>query len=296
MTSGGTSERSAPGCAVQRAIGAREPGGCWESPRHAALHDAAVTTLRAVVMQPPEAALGTARGHAPGPPVRVLVVDDEAPIREFVETALRYEGFDVACAATGREALRAAESFDPALIVLDVMLPDHDGFEVTRRLRRHGLAMPVVFLTARDATADAVAGLALGGDDYITKPFSIEELVARVRAVLRRTAAGPQAQRRLVFADLELDDDAHEVRRGGTLVELTATEYKLLHCFLRNPRRVLSKGQLLEQVWDYAAEGDAGVVETYVSYLRRKLDGAGSGPSLLHTVRGSGYVLRAPGP
>lgn len=238
------------------------------------------------------------RGDSPGPATRVLVVDDEAPIRELVEMALRYEGFDVTVAATGREALRAAESSAPALIVLDVMLPDHDGFEVARRLRRDGIATPIVFLTALDGTGDAVAGLALGGDDYVTKPFSIEELVARVRAVLRRTAAGPQAPRRLVFSDLELDDDAHEVRRGGVLVDLTPTEYKLLRCFLQHPRRVLSKGQLLEHVWEYHPTGDAGVVETYVSYLRRKLDGlgpGGSGRAVIHTVRGVGYVLRMAG-
>lgn len=237
---------------------------------------------------------GTNQRDGAGPAVRVLVVDDEPGIRELVQTALGYEGFDAAVAATGRQALELAASLRPALIVLDVMLPDHDGFEVTRRLRRDGLHMPIVFLTARDASEDAVAGLSLGGDDYVTKPFSIAELVARVHAVLRRTDTGPQAPSRLAFADVELDDDAHEVRRAGSVVELTPTEYKLLRCFLLNPRRVLSKGQLLQHVWDYDASGDAGVVETYVSYLRRKLDR--HGPPLVHTVRGTGYVLRSPTP
>jgi two-component system OmpR family response regulator len=224
---------------------------------------------------------------------RVLVVDDEAAIRDLVATVLRYEGFDVQVAASGREALSVALAFRPSLVVLDIMLPDHDGLEVMRRLRRDGMDVPVVFLTAREDTRDKVAGLELGGDDYVTKPFSLEELVARVRAVLRRAegngAADPE---RLVFADLELDQATHEVRRAGVPITLTATEFKLLRYFLLNPRRVLSKAQLLEHVWDYDFVGEGTVVETYISYLRRKL--GGTGPPLLHTVRGAGYALRLP--
>jgi len=222
----------------------------------------------------------------------VLVVDDEASLRELVSAALGYEGFVVTSAATGREALAAASASRPDLMVLDVMLPDLDGFEVTRRLRAEGVRVPVVFLTARDGTEDKVTGLTLGGDDYVTKPFSLEELVARVRAVLRRSGAAGAGQSRLRFADLELDDDTHEVWRAGVAVILTATEFKLLRYFLLNPRRVLSKTQLLEHVWDYDFGGDANVVETYVSYLRKKLDTVE--PHLLHTVRGAGYSLRLP--
>ncbi|MBA3691069.1 MAG: response regulator transcription factor [Actinobacteria bacterium] len=226
--------------------------------------------------------------------LRVLVVDDEPNISDLVATVLRYEGFAVEVAATGRAALRAAATFDPALIVLDVMLPDLDGFEVHRRLTAEGRVAPVLFLTARDATQDKVRGLSLGADDYVTKPFSLEELVARVRAILRRTA--PVREERAVsvlrFADLEIDEDAHEVSRGGHLIELTATEYNLLRYLMLNARRVLSKGQILDHVWHYDFRGDANVVETYVSYLRRKID-AGQ-PHLIHTVRGAGYVLREP--
>jgi len=236
------------------------------------------------------------RARAPGldAAVRVLVVDDEPGIRAAVATALRYEGFAAEQAATGRRALELAVAWRPALVVLDVMLPDHDGMEVARRLRRDRILAPVVFLTARDATPDVVAGLALG-DDYVTKPFSLEELVARVRAVLRRTAvtgATAPAGERLVYEDLELDQATHEVWRAGRRVELTATEFKLLRQFLLHPRRVLSKTLLLEQVWGYESAG-GNVVETYVSYLRRKVDRLG--PPLLHTVRGAGYVLRRAG-
>jgi two-component system, OmpR family, response regulator len=222
----------------------------------------------------------------------VLVVDDETNLRELVTAALGYEGFDVSSAGTGREALRVAKAATPDLVVLDVMLPDLDGFEVTRRLRSEGVRVPVVFLTARDATEDKVVGLTLGGDDYVTKPFSLEELVARVRAVLRRSGGPDAGSTRLRFADLELDEDTYEVWRAGAPVTLTATEFKLLRYFLLNPRRVLSKTQLLEHVWDYDFDGDANVVETYVSYLRKKVDAVE--PHLLHTVRGAGYSLRLP--
>ena len=225
---------------------------------------------------------------------RVLVVDDEAGLRELVSAALGYEGFVVTSAATGREALAAASASRPDLMVLDVMLPDLDGFEVTRRLRAEGVRVPVVFLTARDGTEDKVTGLTLGGDDYVTKPFSLEELVARVRAVLRRTN-GPGAgasSSRLTFADLELDEDTREVWRGHEAIELTATEFKLLRYLMLNARRVLSKSQILDHVWQYDFGGDANVVETYISYLRKKVDRVE--PRLIHTVRGVGYTLRVP--
>jgi two-component system, OmpR family, response regulator len=226
--------------------------------------------------------------------LRVLVVDDEPNISDLVATVLRYEGFEVAVAATGRGALRTAAEFEPSLIVLDVMLPDLDGFEVHRRLTAEGRAAPVLFLTARDATEDKVRGLSLGADDYVTKPFSLEELVARVRAILRRTAPAREEREASVlrFADLEMDEDAHQVSRGGELIDLTATEYNLLRYLMLNARRVLSKGQILDHVWHYDFRGDANVVETYVSYLRRKVDAAE--PHLIHTVRGAGYVLREP--
>jgi len=223
---------------------------------------------------------------------RVLVVDDEDNITDLVSTALRYEGFEVDVRANGRAALEAVGSFRPQLIVLDVMLPDLDGFEMARRLQAEGRRVPILFLTARDATEDKVRGLTLGGDDYVTKPFSLEELVARVRAVLRRADGDGAASAVLRFADLEMDDDTHEVFRAGTPVDLTATEYKLLRFLLSNPRRVLSKAQILDHVWEYDFGGDGNVVETYISYLRKKLDGLG--PSLIHTVRGVGYSLRLP--
>ncbi|MGH9062868.1 MAG: response regulator transcription factor [Acidimicrobiales bacterium] len=228
----------------------------------------------------------------PGPGPRVLVVDDEPTITELVSTALRYEGFGVEVAATGRETLARVAEWHPALVVLDVMLPDLDGFEVVRRLRQDGLTVPVVFLTARDATEDKVGGLALGGDDYVTKPFSLEELTARVRAVLRRTGEHGPGSARLTFADLELDEDTYEVRRGDQPVELTATEFKLLRYLLLNARRVVSKAQILDHVWQYDFGGDPNVVETYISYLRKKVD-AGHAP-LIHTLRGVGYSLRLP--
>jgi two-component system OmpR family response regulator len=222
---------------------------------------------------------------------RILVVDDEASITELLGLALRYEGFDVATAADGRRALAAATDFRPELIVLDIMLPDYDGFEVARRLSAQGQRIPILFLTARDTTEDKVRGLTLGGDDYVTKPFSIEELIARIRAILRR-AAGAGESSHLSFADLEMDEDTHEVFRAGTPVDLTATEFKLLRYLLLNPRRVLTKDQILDHVWQYDFGGNANVVETYISYLRRKLDPLG--PPLIHTVRGVGYSLRLP--
>jgi two-component system, OmpR family, response regulator len=223
---------------------------------------------------------------------RVLVVDDELNITDLVATALRYEGFEVATAATGRAALDGVEKVRPDLVVLDIMLPDIDGFEIARRLRQDGRRVPILFLTAKDATEDKVRGLTLGGDDYVTKPFSLEELVARVRAVLRRTGDGATAGARLKFADLELDEETHEVFRGSTPIDLTPTEFKLLRYFLLNPRRVLSKSQILDYVWEYDFGGDANVVETYVSYLRKKIDTLGA--PLIHTLRGVGYSLRMP--
>jgi two-component system, OmpR family, response regulator len=229
---------------------------------------------------------------APADTARVLVVDDEAYITDLVATALRYEGFDVMAAANGREALGLVESFRPDLIVLDIMLPDFDGFEVQRRLTDRGRPAPVLFLTARDSTEDKVRGLTIGGDDYVTKPFSLEELIARLRAILRRTRGTGTGSERLKFADLEMDEDTHEVRRGGHAIELTATEFNLLRFLLANPRRVLSKGQILDHVWHYDFGGDSSIVETYISYLRKKVDA--QEPSLIHTVRGVGYVLRLP--
>ena len=220
---------------------------------------------------------------------RVLVVDDEPSIVDAVATALRYEGFDVREATTGRAALAAVEQDTPDMIVLDVMLPDLDGLEVTRRIRAAGQRVPVLFLTARDSVEDKVTGLTVGGDDYVTKPFSLAEIVARVHAVLRRTQNDSQ-ETQLRFADVVLDEETHEVWRNGTPLKLTATEFNLLRYFMLNPRRVLSKSQILDQVWHYDFGGDANVVETYVSYVRKKLDRLG--PQLLHTIRLVGYTLR----
>jgi two-component system OmpR family response regulator len=223
----------------------------------------------------------------------VLVVDDEPSIVDAVGTALRYEGFDVREARTGRAALASAQESPPDLVVLDVMLPDLDGLEVTRRLRADGIRVPVLFLTARDSVEDKVAGLTVGGDDYVTKPFSLAEIVARARAILRRTQGDDtDGDGRLRFADVEMDEDTHEVWRAGTPVRLTATEFSLLRFFLLNPRRVLSKSQIIDHVWHYDFGGDANVVETYVSYLRKKLDRAG--PPLIQTIRLVGYTLREP--
>jgi len=220
---------------------------------------------------------------------RVLVVDDEPSIRELVSTVLRYEGFEVSEADSGRGALEGVERHRPDVLVLDVMLPDLDGFEVHRRLDERGHRLPVVFLTARDSVEDRVRGLTIGGDDYLTKPFSIDELLARIRAVLRRSQ--PSAERQLLrLDDLELDEQSYEVHRGGDEIELTATEFKLLRYLMRNPRRVLSRAQILDHVWEYDFGGDGNIVETYISYLRRKID-AGRAP-LIHTVRGVGYSIR----
>ncbi|MGI9120658.1 MAG: response regulator transcription factor [Acidimicrobiales bacterium] len=211
---------------------------------------------------------------------------------DAVSTALRYEGFDVTTESTGRAALASAQESAPNLLVLDIMLPDLDGLEVTRRLRADGIKVPVLFLTARDSLDDKIAGLTIGGDDYMTKPFSLAEVVARVRAILRRTEGGRGEGSQLGFADLVLDEDTHEVWRGGVPVTLTATEFALLRFFLLNPRRVLSKSQILDHVWHYDFGGDANVVETYVSYLRKKLDRHGR--PLIHTIRLVGYALRDP--
>jgi two-component system, OmpR family, response regulator len=225
-------------------------------------------------------------------PSRILVVDDEVYIADLVATALRYEGFEIAKAGSGREALTAAAEFRPRLIVLDVMLPDFDGFEVAKRLGDDGQRMPILFLTARDATEDKVHGLTVGGDDYVTKPFSLEELVARVRAILRRTEGETEQGRVLRFEDLEMDEDSHEVRRGDQLIELTTTEYRLLRYLMTNSQRVLTRAQIIEHVWEYDFEGEAGVLDTYISYLRKKVDIVD--PPLIQTVRGVGYVLRRP--
>ena len=224
---------------------------------------------------------------------RVLVVDDEPNITELVAMALRYEGFTVKTAATGRGAVTAVSQFSPALVILDVMLPDIDGLEVLKRLNATGHKVPIIFLTAKDATEDKVHGLTVGGDDYVTKPFSVEELMARVRVVLRRHGNASESEDgRLTLADLEMDDEGHEVRRKGEVVELTNTEYRLLRYLLINAGRVLTRSQILDHVWHYDFGGDASVLETYISYLRRKVDRFE--PALLQTVRGVGYVLRAP--
>jgi two-component system OmpR family response regulator len=227
----------------------------------------------------------------PEPRVRVLVVDDELNITELLSLGLRYEGFEVASALDGRAALRAVREFRPALVVLDIGLPDIDGLEVCRRMRAEGVDVPVVFLTARDATEDKVAGLTIGGDDYLTKPFSLDELIARIRAIVRRSGLTLQERSgHLQFADLVLDENTHEVYRGQRPIALTPTEFRLLRYLLLNPGQVLSKAQILDHVWEYDFNGDGNVVETFVSYLRRKID-AGEEP-LIHTVRGVGYCLR----
>jgi two-component system OmpR family response regulator len=227
-------------------------------------------------------------------PTRVLVVDDEPNICALLTATLRLIGFDVRAAADGDAGLRAAVEFAPDLVVLDVMLPDLDGFEVARRLRAAHRSMPVLFLTARDAVEDRINGLTAGGDDYVTKPFSLEEVVLRIRAILRRCQVKPLPTESAVlrFADLELDEDAHEVRRSGRRIELSPTEFKLLRYLLTNAGRVVSKAQILDRVWNYDFGGEGRIVESYVYYLRRKIDN--SGPPLIHTVRGVGYALRMP--
>src|SRR3954451_21008095 len=222
--------------------------------------------------------------------VRVLVVDDEPNIVDVIQMALRYQGFSVDSAGTGRDAIAKVGEFRPHLMLLDIMLPDMEGFEVAKRLGGDRAKMPIIFLTARDSTDDKVRGLTSGGDDYVTKPFSLEELVARIRTVLRRTGAAEPESARLTFEDLELDEDTMEVTRAGEVIDLTATEYRLLRYRMRNPRRVMTRAQLVDHVWDYDFGGDGRVLETYISYLRKKLDAAG--PPLIQTVRGVGYALR----
>jgi two-component system, OmpR family, response regulator len=223
---------------------------------------------------------------------KLLVVEDDANILELLSASLRFAGFDVSTATSGSAAVSAAKNANPDLVVLDVMLPDLDGFEVIRLMREGGARTPVVFLTARDGTDDKIRGLTLGGDDYVTKPFSLEELTARIRAVLRRTTTGDEAPSRLVFADLELDEETHEVYRAGQRVQLSPTEFKLLRYLMLNANRVLSKAQILDHVWKYDFRGDDNIVESYISYLRRKVDNVQ--PRLIHTLRGVGYVLRKP--
>ena len=226
-----------------------------------------------------------------GSPLRVLVVDDEPNIVELLRMALRYEGWEVDTALSGVQAVNRARAERPDAVVLDMMLPDFDGMEVLRRLRSQHPDVPVLFLTARDSLEDRIAGLTAGGDDYVVKPFSLEEVVARIRALLRRTGARVEASAaRLVVGDLELDEDSREVFRGGDEISLTATEFELLRYLMRNPRRVLSKAQILDHVWNYDFGGQANVVELYISYLRKKID-AGRAP-MIHTMRGAGYVLK----
>ncbi len=231
-------------------------------------------------------AMTTSRG-------RLLIADDEQTILDLLAASLRFAGFDVSTATDGRKALTMARQERPDALVLDVMMPGLDGFDLVRRLRAEGQDAPVLFLTARDATEDKVRGLSVGGDDYVTKPFSLEEVIARLEALLRR--AGKRSDTgtpRLTVGDIEMDEDRHEVRKAGTLIELTPTEFNLLRLFLANPDKVLSKSTILDRVWHYDFEGESGIVESYVSYLRRKIDT--TEPSLLHTVRGFGYVLRTP--
>jgi two-component system OmpR family response regulator len=227
-------------------------------------------------------------------PARVLVVDDELNITELVSLGLRYEGFDVRTAHDGRGALAAIRDFKPELVILDVTMPDIDGLEVVRRMRAENIWMPVIFLTARDATEDKIAGLTVGGDDYLAKPFSLDELVARVRAMVRRNnlAAPRAASGVLRYADLVLDEDRMEVSRAGRPISLTPTEFRLLRFLMLNAGRVLSKSQILDHVWDYDFGGDGNVVETFISYLRKKVDV--EEPPLIQTVRGFGYTLRSP--
>ena len=232
---------------------------------------------------------GTGRGR------RLLVVDDEPDIVELLSASLRYAGFEVSGATSGRQALAEARRFRPELILLDVMMPDLDGFEVVKRLRGDGARTPVLFLTARDATEDKIHGLTLGGDDYVTKPFSLAEVIARIEAVLRRVderTGGEAKGARITFADIELDADTHEVWKAGRPVALSPTEFKLLHYLLVNSERVVSKAQILDHVWRYDFGGDARIVESYISMLRRKIDVVE--PPLIHTLRGFGYSLRTP--
>src|SRR5689334_20102241 len=232
--------------------------------------------------------------RADGTPIRVLVVDDEPSLAELLASVLRYEGWEIRTADDGTSAVRTAREFRPDAVVLDIMLPDFDGLEVLRRVRAELPHVCVLFLTARDAVEDRVAGITAGGDDYVTKPFSLEEVLARLRGLLRRAnLTRAQTEGSLVAGDLTTDEDAREVRRDGDLIDLTATEFELLRFLMRNPRRVLSKAQILDRVWNYDFGGQAHVVELYISYLRKKID-AGRVP-LIHTVRGVGYVLKPAG-
>jgi len=243
-----------------------------------------------------ESAIAVAGRPAPalrrpdGSPARVLVVDDEPSLAELLMLALRYEGWEIRTAANGSDALRIAREFRPDAVVLDIMLPDLDGITVLRRMRAEVGDVPTLFLTAKDAVSDRVAGLTAGGDDYVTKPFSLEEVVARLRSLVRRTLGPASPGNRLVVGDLTLDEDSHEVRRGDVQITLTATEFELLRYLMRNPRRVLSKSQILDRVWRYDFGGQANVVEIYICYLRKKID-AGR-PPMIHTLRGAGYVLK----
>ncbi len=246
-------------------------------------------------MEKPQSAADPASGRLSerpdGTPIRVLVVDDEPSLAELLASVLRYEGWDIRTAADGSSAVRTAREFKPDAVVLDVMLPDFSGLEVLRRLRSELPHVCVLFLTARDAVEDRVAGITAGGDDYVTKPFSLEEVLARLRGLLRRAGvARARTGTELTVGDLTMDEDAREVRRSGELIELTATEFELLRFLMRNPRRVLSKAQILDRVWNYDFGGQAHVVELYISYLRKKIN-AGREP-LIHTVRGVGYVLK----
>jgi two-component system OmpR family response regulator len=252
-----------------------------------------------MVMNNPETpvAAGTAQaaGRRPdGTAIRVLVVDDEPSLAELLGSVLRYEGWDTRTAGTGSDAVRIAREFQPDAVILDIMLPDFDGLDVLRKLRAEIPEVCVLFLTAKDAVEDRIAGITAGGDDYVTKPFSLEEVLARLRGLLRRAdLTRTHSEGSLTVSDLTMDEDAREVRRGGELIELTATEFELLRFLMRNPRRVLSKAQILDRVWNYDFGGQAHVVELYISYLRKKID-AGR-PPLIHTVRGVGYVLRPAG-
>ena len=243
-----------------------------------------------------ETRFSVALREPPVRPGRVLVVDDEPNISALLSATLRLVEFDVRVAETGHRALQAVEEFEPDLVVLDVMLPDVDGFEIARRLRASGRRVPVLFLSAMDAVEDRISGLSAGGDDYVTKPFSLEEVVLRIRAILRRSrpwsADAPADAGVLRYADLEMDEDAHEVRRAGRLVDLSPTEFNLLRYLLINAGRVMSKAQILDRVWKYDFGGDGRIVESYVYYLRRKIDNVR--PPLIHTIRGVGYTLRLP--
>ncbi|RLK52543.1 response regulator transcription factor [Microbacterium telephonicum] len=226
-----------------------------------------------------------------GAPIRALVVDDEANLSELLRMALRNEGWDARTAANGQEALNVIREFSPDLLVLDVMMPGLDGLELLRRVRATGNDIPVLFLTAKDAVEDRIAGISAGGDDYVTKPFNLEEVILRLRGMARRhVAAVADEDPRLHVADLTLDEDTYEVERGGTPIKLTAKEFDLLRYLMQNPRRVLSKAQILDQVWSYDFGGNSSVVEIYISYLRKKIDTLGE--PLIHTVRGVGYTIK----